>query len=124
MKGLLFFLFTFFHFSLSLAVEPDEILKDKKLENVAREIGKNLRCLVCQNEDIENSNADIAKDLRILVRKKLLEGESKKNIISFVHKKYGDFVLFSPPFRWDTIWLWGLPVIFFFFLFYLLFKRR
>ena len=124
MKGLLFFLFTFFHFSLSLAVEPDEILKDKKLENVAREIGKNLRCLVCQNEDIENSNADIARDLRVLVRKKLLEGESKENIISFVHKKYGDFVLFSPPVRLDTLGLWGLPVIFFFFIFYLLFRRR
>jgi len=124
MKVCLIFLFIFFSFNLALTVEPDEILKDKKLENMAREIGKNLRCLVCQNEDIENSNADIAKDLRILVRKKLLEGESKENIISFIHKKYGDFVLFSPPFRWDTASLWTFPVIFFFFLFYILFKRR
>ena len=124
MKVYIILLFTFFNFNLAFTVEPDEILKDEKLENIAREIGKNLRCLVCQNEDIENSNADIAKDLRILVRKKLLEGESKENIISFVHKKYGDFVLFSPPFRLDTLGLWGLPVIFFFFLFYLLFKRR
>ena len=124
MKVIIIFLFAFLNFNHTLSVEPDEILQDEKLENMAREIGKNLRCLVCQNEDIENSNADIAKDLRILVRKKLLEGESKKNIISFVHNKYGDFVLFSPPFRWDTIWLWVLPVIFFFFLFYLLFKRR
>ena len=124
MKVIILFLFAFLNFNDVFSVEPDEILKDDKLENIAREIGKNLRCLVCQNEDIENSNADIAKDLRILVRKKLLEGESKENIISFVHKKYGDFVLFSPPIRLDTIWLWGLPVIFFFFLFYLLFKRR
>ena len=124
MKVIIIFLFAFLNFNLTLSVEPDEILQDEKLENMAREIGKNLRCLVCQNEDIENSNADIAKDLRILVRKKLLEGESKKNIISFVHNKYGDFVLFSPPFRWDTIWVGGLPVIFFFFLFYLVFKRR
>ena len=124
MKVIILFLFAFLNFNHVFSVEPDEILQDEKLENIAREIGKNLRCLVCQNEDIENSNADIAKDLRILVRKKLLEGESKKNIISFVHKKYGDFVLFSPPFRLDTIWLWGLPIIFFFFVFYLLFKRR
>ena len=124
MKICILFLFTFLNLNFALTVEPDEILKDEQLENTAREIGKNLRCLVCQNEDIENSNADIAKDLRILVRKKLLEGESKENIITFVHKKYGDFVLFSPPFRWDTLGLWVLPVIFFFFLFYLLFKRR
>ena len=124
MKVYLIFLFTFLNFNPALTVEPDEILKDERLENMAREIGKNLRCLVCQNEDIENSNADIAKDLRILVRKKLLEGENKENIIDFVHKKYGDFVLFSPPFRWDTASLWTFPVIFFFFLFYLLFKRR
>ena len=72
-------------------------MQNKELEKVAREIGKSLRCLVCQNEDIENSNADIAKDLRLLVRKKLSEGESKTEIISFVHSRYGDFVLFSPP---------------------------
>ena len=63
------------------SVEPDEILADQKLENVARIIGKELRCLVCQNEDIENSNADIARDLRILVRKMLSEGKTKNEII-------------------------------------------
>ena len=113
-KYFLYILIIFFTQNISHAFD------EKKYNTII----ENLRCLVCQNEDIENSNAEIAKDLRILVRKKLLEGESKKNIISFVHKKYGDFVLFSPPFRWDTIWLWGLPMIFFFFLFYLLFKRR
>ena len=106
------------------AVEPDEILKNKELEEVARQIGKNLRCLVCQNEDIENSNADIAKDLRLLVRKKLKEGESKKDIISFVHSRYGDFVLFSPPMRYDTLALWVLPLVFFLFLTYLFFRRK
>ena len=94
------------------------------LKKVAREIGKNLRCLVCQNEDIENSNADIAKDLRLLVRKKLLEGESKKEIIDFVHSRYGDFVLFSPPLRFDTLALWILPLVFFLFLLYLFFRRK
>jgi len=106
------------------SVEPNEILENKQLEKVAREIGKNLRCLVCQNEDIENSNADIAKDLRLLVRKKLLEGESKKEIIDFVHSRYGDFVLFSPPLRFDTLALWILPLVFFLFLLYLFFRRR
>ena len=106
------------------AVEPDEILKNKELEEVARQIGKNLRCLVCQNEDIENSNADIAKDLRLLVRKKLKEGESKKDIISFVHSRYGDFVLFSPPMRYDPLALWVLPLVFFLFLTYLFFRRK
>ena len=66
-----------------------------KLEKIAREIGKELRCLVCQNEDIQNSNADIAKDLRKIVRKKLSEGETKEQIITFIHSKYGDFVLFA-----------------------------
>ena len=106
------------------SVEPNEILENKQLEKVAREIGKNLRCLVCQNEDIENSNADIAKDLRLLVRKKLLEGESKKEIIDFVHSRYGDFVLFSPPLRFDTLALWILPLVFFLFLLYLFFRRK
>ena len=77
-----------------------------------------------ENEDIENSNADIAKDLRLLVRKKLTEGESKKEIISFVHSRYGDFVLFSPPFRYDTLGLWIFPLIFFIYLSYLFFRSK
>ena len=67
-----------FFFEVIYAVEPDEILDNENLENIAREIGKELRCMVCQNEDIENSNADIARDLRLLVRMKLSKGESKK----------------------------------------------
>ena len=114
-------IFLFFLVKESISVEPDEILENKELEKVAREIGKSLRCLVCQNEDIENSNADIAKDLRLLVRKKLSEGESKTEIISFVHSRYGDFVLFSPPLRYDTLGLWILPLLFFLFLSYLFF---
>ena len=101
------------------AVEPDEILQNSELEEIAREIGKNLRCLVCQNEDIENSNADIAKDLRLLCKKKAHRGESKKEIISFIHSRYGDFVLFSPPVRYDTLGLWILPFLFFLFLIFL-----
>ena len=105
------FIVIFFFYSHVQSVEPDEILADQKLENVARLIGKELRCLVCQNEDIQNSNADIAKDLRILVRKMLSEGKNKNEIISFIHSRYGDFVLFNPPLRFDTSILWFLPII-------------
>jgi|TARA_B100002052_G_C15614068_1_gene476678 cytochrome c-type biogenesis protein CcmH len=106
------------------AVEPDEILADQKLENVARLIGKELRCLVCQNEDIENSNADMARDLRILVRKMLSEGKTKDEIISYIHSRYGDFVLFKPPIRYDTSLLWLLPIIFFILLSYTFFRKK
>ena len=106
------------------AIEPHEVLKNKELEKTAREIGKELRCLVCQNEDIQNSNADIAKDLRTLVRKKLLEGESKSEIIDYIHSRYGDFVLFSPPLRFDTIGLWVFPLLFFLVLSFFFFRRK
>ena len=106
------------------SVEPDEILADQKLENVARLIGKELRCLVCQNEDIENSNADMARDLRILVRKMLSEGKTKDEIISYIHSRYGDFVLFKPPIRYDTLLLWLLPIIFLILLSYTFFRKR
>ena len=105
------------------AIEPDEILEDDNLEIIAREIGKELRCLVCQNEDIQNSNADIAKDLRKIVRIKLSNGESKKEIINYIHSRYGDFVLFSPPLRIDTFALWALPLLFFFLFSFFVFRK-
>ena len=117
-------LFSYLIFSDLKAIEPDEILDDYNLEKIAREIGKELRCLVCQNEDIQNSNADIAKDLRKVVRKKLTEGETKEQIIDFVHSKYGDFVLFKPPVRFDTLGLWLLPILFFFSLSLFFFRKR
>jgi len=107
-----------------IAVEPDEILEDADLEKIAKEIGSELRCLVCQNEDIQNSNADIAKDLRVLVRKKLTEGKSKDEIIKYVHSRYGDFVLFSPPVRPDTVGLWVLPTLFFLILSFFFFRKK
>ena len=110
--------------SEAVAIEPNEILKNKELEAQAREIGKELRCLVCQNEDIQNSNADIAKDLRKIVRIKLEKGESKEEIMDFIHLKYGDFVLFSPPLRFDTVGLWLLPISFFILLTFYFFRKR
>ena len=107
-------------FSTNLfSVEPDEILDDPKLETRAKQIGQQLRCLVCQNEDIQNSNADIAKDLRTLVRSLLLTNKSDEEIIDYVHQRYGDFVLFSPPVRSDTIALWLIPTVFFIMLFFI-----
>ena len=106
------------------AIEPDEVLENEKLEKIARNIGKELRCLVCQNEDIQNSNADIAKDLRSLVRSKLMQGESKDQIINYIHSRYGDFVLFNPPIRFDTSLLWLLPIIFLTLLCYTFFRKK
>tara|TARA_B100000886_G_scaffold256946_1_gene182114 strand:- start:252 stop:632 length:381 start_codon:yes stop_codon:yes gene_type:complete len=105
------------------SIEPDEVLKDEKLETRARTISKQLRCLVCQNEDIDHSNADIAKDLRIIIREKLTEGSSNKEILNFIHNKFGDFVLYKPPVRTDTIFLWITP-FFLIYLFYFLFFRK
>ena len=107
-----------------MCVEPDEILHNSKLEKRAKQIGQQLRCLVCQNEDIQNSNADIAKDLRILVRKLLLQNKSDKEIIKFVHERYGDFVLFSPPLRPDTMGLWLLPAGFFLLMIFFFFRKQ
>ena len=122
MKKILIIMFLLY--SQVQSVEPDEILADQKLENVARLIGKELRCLVCQNEDIENSNADMARDLRILVRKMLSEGKTKDEIMSYVHSRYGDFVLFNPPIRFDTSLLWLLPIIFLIVLCYTFFRKK
>jgi|TARA_B100000035_G_C20730334_1_gene435217 cytochrome c-type biogenesis protein CcmH len=123
MKFLIFFLFIIFSSEI-ISVEPDEILNDTQLENTAREIGKKLRCMVCQNEDIESSNADMAKDLRILVRRMLVDGKTKDEILSYVHSRYGDFILFSPPLRYDTLALWIVPIVIFFLLIYFFFRTK
>ena len=106
------------------SVEPDEILNNEILENKARQIGKKLRCMVCQNEDIENSNADMARDLRILIRNRLEKGESENEIITYIHSRYGDYVLFSPPLGFNTIWLWVIPIVFTFLLTLIFFRKR
>ena len=120
---LIYVLSNFFYIQIP-AVEPQEVLQNRELEERARKISKLLRCLVCQNEDIDNSNADIAKDLRKFIRDQLLEGKTDKNIIDFVHSKYGDFVLYKPPLRVDTFILWIFPFVLFFFFMIIFFKRR
>ena len=93
----------------AVAVEPDEILADPGLENRARAISKQLRCLVCQNQSIDDSDAPLARDLRIVVRERLTAGASDDEVIRFVAERYGDFVLLSPPFKATTYALWFGP---------------
>jgi cytochrome c-type biogenesis protein CcmH len=93
----------------ALAVEPDEMLADPALEARAREISKELRCLVCQNQSIDDSSADLARDLRILVRQRLTAGDSDEQVINYVADRYGDFVLLRPPLKPATLALWLAP---------------
>jgi len=97
----------------SYAVEPDEMLENKKQEMRARNISKNIRCMVCQNQSIDESIAPLAKDLRILIRKKIKNGKNNKEIYKFLTDRYGDFILLKPPFKLTTLALWFLPFIFF-----------
>ncbi len=90
----------------ALAVQPDEILDDPVLEERARDISAGLRCLVCRNESIDESNADLARDLRLLVRERLLAGDSDAEVIDFVVARYGEYVLLSPPATGSTLLLW------------------
>ena len=96
----------------SYTVEPDEILKNEKQELRARNISKNIRCMICQNQSIDESNAPLAKDLRILIRNKIKDGKSDKEIYKFLTDRYGDFILLKPPFKLNTLALWLLPFIF------------
>ena len=91
----------------AFAVQPDEILDDPVLEERARELSKGLRCLVCRNESIDESNADLARDLRILVRERLVEGDTDDEVIDFIVDRYGEYVLLKPRFDGSTWILWA-----------------
>ena len=94
----------------ALAVTPEEILGDPKLEARARALSKQLRCLVCQNQSIDDSDADLARDLRIEVRRQITAGRSDEIIIDQIRQKYGDYVLFNPPLDRGTVFLWLAPI--------------
>ena len=98
--------------NISFAVEPDEILQDTKQELRARNISKNIRCLVCQNQSIDESNAPLAKDLRILIRSKIKDGNQDDEIYKFLTDRYGDFILLKPPLKLSTFALWFFPFFF------------
>ena len=93
----------------SLAVQPDEMLKDPSLETRARELSRELRCMVCQNQSIDDSEAPLARDLRLLVRERLTKGDTDQQVLDFLVARYGEFVLLKPPLQSRTIILWTLP---------------
>ena len=97
----------------SYTVEPDEILENQRQELRARNISKNIRCMICQNQSIDESNAMLAKDLRIIIRDQIKEGRKDEEIYKFLTERYGDFILLKPPLKLSTLALWFLPFIFF-----------
>ena len=101
-----------FLLSNSYSVEPDEILQNPKQELRARNISKYIRCMVCQNQSIDESNAPLAKDLRILIRNQIKDGKNDEEIYKFLTDRYGDFILLKPAFKLNTLALWLLPFVF------------
>jgi cytochrome c-type biogenesis protein CcmH len=95
----------------ALAIQPSEMLADKKLEARARAVDQELRCLVCQNENIDDSDADLAHDLRVLVRKRLVAGDSNDQVKQYIVARYGNYVLLKPPFDAETYLLWLGPAM-------------
>lgn len=93
----------------SLAVEPDEMLKDPQLEFRARHLSEELRCMVCQNQSIDDSEAPLARDIRLLVRERIAAGDSDAQVIDFLVARYGEFVLLKPRFERQTLALWLVP---------------
>jgi cytochrome c-type biogenesis protein CcmH len=95
----------------ALAVQPDEVMKDPALETRARALSGELRCLVCQNESIDDSEAPLARDIRILIRERIGKGESNDSVRAYLVSRYGDFILLKPPFKPETLLLWLSPVL-------------
>ena len=110
--GFLLLIISIFFITSLFAVEPEEILDNKKYELRAREISKNIRCMICQNQSIDESNAPLAKDLRVLIRSKIVNNYNDDEIYKFLTDRYGDFILLKPPLKLSTIALWVLPFVF------------
>ncbi|MBR0681075.1 cytochrome c-type biogenesis protein CcmH [Roseomonas eburnea] len=97
--------------ALAAVGRPEDRLRDPALESRAQEIGRELRCMVCQNQSIEDSDADLARDLRRIVRERVAAGDDNAAVMRFIHDRYGDFVLLRPPFTPVTALLWAMPLI-------------
>ncbi|MDA9008910.1 cytochrome c-type biogenesis protein CcmH [Alphaproteobacteria bacterium] len=97
---------------MGMAISPDEMLEDPALEQRARTLSQELRCVVCQNQSIDDSDADLAKDLRVIVREQLLAGQNEAQIKSYLVDRYGEFILFRPRFSRQTLFLWIGPFVF------------
>jgi cytochrome c-type biogenesis protein CcmH len=113
MKHALFLAAFLFMAAPACAVHPDEVLKDPVLEGRARVLTKELRCLVCQGEDIDESEAPLAADLRRLVRERLAKGDTDAEVLAYMQDRYGDYILMNPPKSLKTLLLWGAPVLIF-----------
>ncbi|MBV8791628.1 MAG: cytochrome c-type biogenesis protein CcmH [Pseudolabrys sp.] len=109
MRAVLFAALVALNIVPALAVQPDEMLKDPVLEERARHLSRELRCMVCQNQSIDDSDAPLARDLRLLVRERLTAGDSDTKVVDFLVSRYGEFVLLKPRFEWRTVLLWGFP---------------
>lgn len=96
---------------VSYAVQPGEALNDPELEARARSLSAGLRCLVCQNQSIDDSDAPLARDLRVLVRERISAGDSDAQVMDYLVARYGEFVLLKPPFGWHTLVLWLTPLV-------------
>ena len=106
------FLLIFGELQHAQAVNPTEMLGNDLLEKRARHISKDIRCVVCQNQSIDDSDAPLARDLRVLIRQRLVEGDTDQEVISYLVSRYGDFVLLTPPVKGATLFLWFGPVVF------------
>lgn len=95
----------------AFAVNPEEVLADPALEARARALSGELRCMVCQNQSIDDSNAELAKDLRLLVRERITDGDSDEQVLNYIVSRYGEFVLLKPRFSTKTALLWGAPLL-------------
>jgi cytochrome c-type biogenesis protein CcmH len=96
--------------AMAHAVQPDEVMTDPALEARARELSRSLRCMVCQNQSIDDSDAPLARDLRLLVRERIRAGDSDSQVVDFLVARYGEFVLLRPRLSWHTALLWGAPI--------------
>lgn len=113
--------------AIAHAVEPDEVLSDPTQEARAREVGKGLRCVVCQNQSIDDSHSELARDMRILVRERIKAGDSNQDVMDYMVDRYGDFVLLDPPFKAETLVLWigpGVIAVLGMFGLVMMFRRR
>ena len=108
---LIFFFFLIIDIDPSFTVEPNEIISNPIYENRARDLSKGIRCLVCQNQSIDDSDSDLAKDLRRIIRKKIIQGDTDNEITQYLVDKYGNFILMKPPLYQDTYILWISPLL-------------
>jgi len=124
-RALIIVLSLMLHLSPASAVEPDEILTDPALESRARALSAGFRCLVCQNQSIDDSDAPLARDLRLLIRERIQSGDTDKEVRNYVVSRYGDFVLLRPPFGSRTLILWLSPFLLLLAaVLFMLFRRR